>query len=264
VVVVQWHHLWEPTAVAILQGYQAAGIEVYVHTPFSYIHPDHDTPAHVAIRAVLDETGGWLKGPNGLVGDESGVKFIDPRDGKTRRGLLGVHVGLLENAGWEPDGLFLDWLWDSVAWKPDFAAWPEAERKALDNDYRMGLYRLALGLVFKARRAGMETAFYGNGWHRCTVLDGTVREAFPFTNQEGGRRDLDVALNGYYGKATWELFRSPPMILPAGGTNVAYNIPRFRVVEAVGFAAAFCPGAVVFDNSGFVFDVAGKLAQEVT
>jgi len=262
VVVVQWRHLWEPDAIPTLTGYQDAGMRVYVHVPFCYIHPEAAPDAHAAIRAVLDATDGWLLGADGdRVGDESSVKYIDPRGAATRRGLLDVHLDLLKKAGWEPDGLFLDFLWDSVAWKPEFAAWPVPQRAALDVEYRKGMNQLASGLVFQTRKAGMDDlTFYGNGWHRCTVLDGIALEAFPLTKQENGVRDLNVALNGYYGQATWGLFEYEPMILPAGGTNVAYDLPKFRVVEAVAFASAFCPHAIVFDNSGFVFDVKGKLA----
>jgi hypothetical protein len=253
VIVVPWRTLWDADATATVEGYQDAGIAVHVHTPFCYTNPAHTTPVHLQIQAVLGAHDGWLLGADGQrVGDT--FKFIDPRSATVRSNLLTVHMGVLDDAGWVPDGLFLDFLWDSVSWMDEFRAWTPERRAALDEEYRSALCRLATGLTFRLRRAGYATTLYGNGWHRCTVLDGTVLENFPLTKQEDGRRDLDIALNGHYGQATWERFREPPMILPTGGENVAYGIPRYRVVEAVAFAASYCPGAIVFDNDGTVFD----------
>ena len=260
VVVVPWRTLWQAEDAETVRGYQAAGIAVHVHVPFSYIHPTHTPNAHRTVRAVLDAHDGWLLGAGGeRVGPE--WKLIDPRSPRVRRDLLSIHVGLLNDAQWAPDGLFLDFLWDTVAWQSDFAPWSHEQRETLDNEYRRALYQLATGLMFRLRKAGSSMVVYGNGGHRCTALDGIVYEGFPHTKQEDGHRGLDVALWGEYGKATWEMFHEPPMLLPTGGDHVAYNIPAFRVIEAVGFAASYCPGAIVFDNGGLVFRAIGDLAR---
>ena len=260
VVCVQWQSLWKSDWLDTILGYQDADIEVYVHTPFAYINPSYNDVGQRAIIAVLDETGGWLIGPDGeRVIDPSGCSLIDPSNPKVYRGLSRAHVGLITNADWLPDGLFLDFIWDRVAWNPAFAGLDGQAKAVLDEQYRKGMYRFATSLKFEMGKAGIRMPICCNGWHRCTVLQSTALESFPLSHP-GGHSDLAECLDGYYGKATWGLFDDPPMILPTGGTNVAYGIPKFRVVEAVAFASAFCPHAIVFDNSGFVFDVKGKLA----
>lgn len=258
VVVVPWRSLWQPEDVETLTGYQSAGIAVHVHVPFCYIHPTHAPDAHRTIRAILDAHDGWLLGDTGQRVCEP-WHMIDPRSATVRRDLLSVHLGLLADAQWAPDGLFLDFLWDRVSWREEFRSWPQEQRMKLDLGYRRGLYRLATGLKFRLRKAGLGLDLYGNGWHRCTALDGIVYEHFP-CGHPGGGSDLAMTLWGEYGKATWEMFRKPPMLLPTGGDNVSDNIPEFRVVEAVGFANSYCPGAVVFDNEGAVFRAIGDLA----
>lgn len=252
VVVVPWRSLTHEPWGQACQALQDAGHEVHVHTPFSYINPSNQNARVEAIMAVLGDPRngeGWLRDAHGeLVGP--GWKLIDPRATHIRRRLVKVHMDLITGANWVPDGLFLDFIWDRVAW---FAEFNEHDEMFLDDEYRVGMYRFATGLKFALRRAGLPAKLYANGWHRCAIMDGTVCENFPLTKQEGGHRGLDVALWGYYGKATWERFEYPPLLLPVGGENIGYDIPKFRIVEAVAFANSYCPGAVVFDNAGNVF-----------
>lgn len=259
VIVVPWRSLWQNEDVSTLRGYQRAGIAVHVHVPFCYIHPTHAPDAHCAIRAVLDEHDGWLLGAEGQLVSEP-WHLIDPRSAVVRRELLRVHMDLLRDAQWSPDGLFLDFLLDRVAWRHEFDGMPHEQKVELNQQCKLGLYRFATGFKFQTRKAGLGLDLYGNGWHRCAALDGIAYEEFPRTSLEDDHRGLDIALWGQYGKTTWELFRRPPMLLPAGGENIADNIPLFRVIEAVAFANSYCPGAVVFDNEGAVFEAIACLA----
>lgn len=266
VVVVQWQSLWNDTVDTLL-SYQNAGIAVHVHVPICYTNPDYDTAAHRAIRAVLDEHDAWLLGLDGeRVCNPDDIYFIDPRKRRTVSALVDVHRRRFQEAAWIPDGLFLDMIWDRVSWRQEFAGMAQGDRDVLDTAYRCGMYRLAIGLKFQLRKLGFVTAFYGNGNHRCTICDGTVYENFPHSQQVAGVRNLNVALTGPYGQDTWRLFEHGPMLMPTNDDptkHPGYDIPPFRVVEAVGFATAFCPeDTIVVDNSGYVFDVMARLVQE--
>ena len=274
VVVLQWRQLWTPEATEVVQSYKATGIEVHVHVPFAYLNPANDTTAHQAIRAILDEEDGWLKGADGVRVGDCGDKFlIDPRRYRVRRPLLKAHMDVLDDAAWKPDGLFLDFVWDEVAWKDEFRPWSASDRALLNAQYKTGMYQFVAGLRFALQKAGHPFMdVYGNGWHRCTACDGPVVENFPFTKQVDGERNLDIALNGYYGQDTWFKFNAPPMFMPSNEDEngqaqgePGYNVPPKRVVQAVGFANSFAQedkwasDPVVFDNSGYIFDVIGRL-----
>lgn len=256
VVVVPWRGLSKSEWIAASVALQEAGHEVHLHIPVSYLNPGISTPLHDEIHELLDEHNGagWLRDKHGdRVGPpHADWKLIDYRDHALRRRIVKAHVRMIQDADWRPDGIMLDFLWDEVAWFADFGLAPE-DVAEFDCDYRDGIYALATGVKFRLRKAGSTAKLFGNGWHRCLTLDGTVLENFPLTKHEHGHRGLDVALWGYYGKETWACFDQPPQILPADGDNIAYNIPKERVIEAVAFAHAYCPGAVVFDNDGTVF-----------
>ena len=264
VVVVPWRALGKAEWIEASPSLQEAGHEVHVHIPWCYLNPNISSPQHDVIHALLNERNGagWLRDKNG---DRVGPSYaewrmIDPRDPQLRRRIARAHVRIIESSGWTPDGFMLDFLWDRVAWFADFGLDPE-DVGEFDENYRHGIYSMATGIQFGLKKIGNRAPVYGNGWHRCYVLDGTVLENFPLTKRDKAihpaypYRGLDVALWGYYGKDTWGpgTFSEPPQILPAGGELIGYNIPKERVVEAVAFAHAYCPGAVVFDNEGNVF-----------
>ena len=264
VVEVPWRSLLKPEWADASIALQEAGHEVHVHIPWCYLNPNIHTPQHDEIYALLNEHNGagWLRDIHGeKVGPGYAEwRMIDPRDVGLRRKLVKAHVRMFEEAAWKPDGVMLDFLWDQVAWCADFGLDP-GDVAEFDSVYREGIYALATGTVFGLKKKGLTAKVFGNGWHRCYVLDGTVLENFPMTKQDKTihpvypYRGLDVALWGYYGKDTWGpgTFALPPQILPADGDRIAYNIPKERVIEAVAFAHAYCPGAVVFDNAGTVF-----------
>ncbi len=263
VVVMPWRTLWQDEWSDAAYSYQTAGIKVFVHVPWSYINPEATTPAHERIKAELDAHDGWLLGPEGQrVPQERSWRLIDPRSHRLRRQLLKAHLQTLHDTQFEPDGLFLDFLWDRVAWNHEFDGLDRAAKAELDDTYRDGMYAFTTGLVFQMRKAHIEAQVYVNGWHTCTVADGAVLEGFPLHKKENGERGLHVELMGEYGKRAWGAFREAPMLMPAGGTNTVYNLPPFRVVEAVAFAHTYCPDAIVFDNSGLIFDVLAYVIDE--
>ena len=238
VVVLPWRTFGEPEWQATAATYQEAGMKVYVHIPTVYLNPDLSTPQHDVIREILDDGNGWLLGyaPEGMDAPRVGEgvwQLIDQSMPQLRRKLIKAHIEMIrpDPHGFKADGLMLDFLHDTVTWRHEFVGMSREDKEAVDATWRHGLYQFASGLQFHLGREGLDMTVYGNGWHRATVLDGTVYENFPRTKKEDGRRDMDVALNGLYGAVTWRLFREPPMILPADGRLIAYDLPKFRVVE---------------------------------
>ncbi len=134
VVVVPWRSLTDPESASACQALQYASHEVYVHTPFSYLNPLTQSSQHDLLRSVIDDHDAWLRDVNGdLVGPD--WKLIDPRNARARRKLATAHKNLVMDVSWVPDGLFLDFLWDRVAWFAEF------DEPYLDGEYQSGVYR---------------------------------------------------------------------------------------------------------------------------
>ena len=258
IVVVPWRSLIDASDAKVdsCKALQAAGHDVYVHTPVSYKNPDGGTSMQLVIAGIVGDTtngAGWLRDKDGYLRGQADWKLLDPRPQAIRDSLITAHIGFYNDATWTPDGVFLDFIWDEVEWLCNWGTNPDTVN-AFNEEVRVATYLLAEGIA-----AGLsDKVIYGNGWHSCTALDATVHEGFPTMKLDdvmGGadNRGTDVSLWGDYGKTNWELFRYPPMLTLQGGTNIGYDIPAENVIEAVAFIEAYCPGAVVVDNNGNVF-----------
>jgi len=272
IVVVPWRSLIDEADAKVDSciALQAAGHAVYVHTPVSYKNPDGGTSMQLVIADIVGDTtngAGWLRDKDGYLRGQAGWKLLDPRPKAIRESLVVAHIGFYNDAAWTPDGVFLDFVWDEVEWLCNWGTNPDTVN-AFNEEVRVATYQLATAIA-----AGLsDKVIYGNGWHSCTALDATVHEGFPKMKLDdtlGGadNRGTDVSLWGDYGKTNWEQFKYPPMLtLQYGesGSNIGYGIPAENVVEAVAFAASYCPNAVVIDNDGNVFQAIADLETPST
>ena len=265
VVVVPWRSLIDASGTKIdsCKALQAAGHDICVHVPISYLEHTGGTSMHDSLRTITGDTtngAGWLRDKDGYLHGTAAWKYIDPRPKAIRDSLIAAHVAFFDDADYVPEGLFLDFIWDEIEWACDQGG-DQDSTDAFNLAYRTAMYALAAGI--KDGLTGK--VMYGNGWHRCTTLDAICYESFPQTKMDtvwGGadHRGSDVALWGYYGKDTWTLFDKPPMLLTTDSTPEAgYNIPAERIVETVSFAYSYCPRAVVVDNEGNVFQAIADL-----
>jgi hypothetical protein len=269
IAVVPWRNLWGADTDTLI-GYQNMGIEVFPHTAFSYINPANtDSPPHERIINVVNSLSGWLRDPDGnLVGPkkpngEFKWCFLDPRVPGLAKALTAIHMDVLKDAEWTPNGIFLDFLRDSLSWMHEFDGLTPEEKATLDETYRDAIYRFAVRFCSGLWKNEIRIPVYGNGLHSCRILAGIAYEHFPRTHNErpGGPKNMHIALTGPYGQDNWRLFRNPPMFFPADARDHAYDAPPTRIVEMVAFAHAFCHEAILFDNTGYVFDVWDYLSR---
>jgi len=160
-----------------------AYLEVWVHLPACYLGRGYTGVPYDGLRDSLRMADASLG---------FDAELIDmPRDGV----LMGQMLAGFVNAYRHPrvTGLFLDCVWDSVAWTGATIA---------DDEWALGMRLFLTALRFRLGRAGWRgLRFVGNGWTHCPMLDGLCYEAWPqiLGSSTGGNGSWHEAWSGEYG-----------------------------------------------------------------
>lgn len=253
--VAHFHSMDNPVSRTALRRLQGEGTKVMIHFPFCYKNERYaSVPLWATIIQYLDAVDGWLRDESGQIVTQGTTQLIDMRQRSVVKEVMKMMYEAILEWGFVPDAFFIDYMWDRISWKFHCTN-PDTVDKAwrLGNTYGLGALKFNL---CKANRAFMETKFYVNGWHTCQLADAMAYETFPFTCQEGGERGSHISLYGEFGVENHKaLFELPPMLIPAYGTGIGTGIPPHSVINTVSLAYAFCPDAIVVDNSRYVFKV---------
>ena len=240
-------------------GLQEAGGTIYQRYAVSYFPGNAGTGSGgVPYSKLVDfirRYDVWLRNPDGtFVTDGHGKRYFDMRASRgyaraiAKLGLLTFLPEMEKQTGFVPDGVFLDCVWDRG---PYGAIWQvtEAER----DDWQRGMGMWLAAIAFNLRRKRKEPlAIYVNGDTGQThLIDGVCYENYPVH----GDYEAIMARRGPAWARENEL---GCMVVPANKGDMC--APEAWAVASACLAFEACAGgAVVFDNTGKVFDVMAKL-----
>ena len=242
-----------PDRVQWCKDRQAEGMKVMLHLAICYADPSYGGEPHDQVHALLGNHGFLLDDKNKRVPNGTPWKLIDMRETEPYgKQLALILANYLTKYEFVPDGLFLDFMWERVEWKT---------HTDIDDDWKSGMdlfmSRFNYWLAWKGGVNWQNCKLFLNGFHVNVSADGIAYENFP-NILWGSDHSVDRTIFGERGVVETSAFfkDNPTLILMKGGNNVAYDIPESVVEESVDLAYEFCTnGAVIFDNSGYVFDI---------
>jgi len=234
-----------------LKDMRSTGLTIYHHKPACYWRDDWLTPGYGEhIVEYADKHGSWLEDDDGDLISCGNCYVLDMR---YTHGFWDefsqITASYIDSLPFISDGLLLDCVWDNIPGR-----WGNREEHNKDWERGMKAFVHALRNSMKSK-----VKVYGNGANTSRRLTGNMYEGWPWTwcGINNPNRNEYTMLYAPYGVGWYNKFyREAPMYIPAskGADLPGDNVYPQRTTACVAYAAAYTPGAIVFENSGVVLE----------